>query len=97
MAEKNADQVVVTSDNPRSEKPQAIISQILLGTSGSAAIQVQSDRALAIAQTVQQAQPQDVVLIAGKGHEATQEVAGVKLPFSDRAQALGALAARTAP
>ncbi len=97
MAEKNADQVVVTSDNPRSEKPQAIISQILLGTSGSAAIQVQSDRALAIAQTVQQAQPQDVVLIAGKGHEATQEMAGVKLPFSDRAQALAALAARAAP
>jgi UDP-N-acetylmuramoyl-L-alanyl-D-glutamate--2,6-diaminopimelate ligase len=97
IAEKNADQVVVTSDNPRSEKPQAIISQILLGTSGSAAIQVQSDRALAIEQTVQQAQSRDVVLIAGKGHEATQEVAGVKFPFSDRAHALAALARRAAP
>jgi UDP-N-acetylmuramoyl-L-alanyl-D-glutamate--2,6-diaminopimelate ligase len=93
IAQKNADRVVLTSDNPRSEKREAILSQILLGASHSAAVQVQADRALAIAQTVRQAQARDVVLIAGKGHEATQDVAGVKRPFSDRAQARDALAA----
>ncbi len=94
VAQKNADGVVLTSDNPRSEKPEAIIAQLLLGLSRSAAVQVQADRALAIRQTLAQAQPHDVVLIAGKGHESTQEVAGVKHPFSDKAQALAALAAR---
>ena len=92
VAEKNADSVVVTSDNPRSEKPEAIIAQILLGLGHSAAVQVQADRALAIRQTLEQAQATDVVLIAGKGHESTQEVAGIKHPFSDKAQALAALA-----
>jgi UDP-N-acetylmuramoyl-L-alanyl-D-glutamate--2,6-diaminopimelate ligase len=96
LAEKNADRVVVTSDNPRTEKPEAIIAQILLGLSHGADVQVQADRALAIAQTLQQAQASDVVLIAGKGHERTQEVAGVKHPFSDKAQALAALASRAA-
>jgi UDP-N-acetylmuramoyl-L-alanyl-D-glutamate--2,6-diaminopimelate ligase len=86
--------VVVTSDNPRTEKPEAIIAQILLGLSHGADVQVQADRALAIAQTLQQAQPNDVVLIAGKGHERTQEIAGVKHPFSDKTQALAALALR---
>ncbi len=94
MAEKDADRVVVTSDNPRSEKPEAIIAQILLGLSHSAAVQVQADRALAIRQTLSQAKDKDVVLIAGKGHERTQEVAGCKYPFSDKAQALAALATR---
>jgi UDP-N-acetylmuramoyl-L-alanyl-D-glutamate--2,6-diaminopimelate ligase len=56
LAEKNADRVVVTSDNPRTEKPEAIIAQILLGLSHGADVQVQADRALAIAQTLQQAQ-----------------------------------------
>jgi UDP-N-acetylmuramoyl-L-alanyl-D-glutamate--2,6-diaminopimelate ligase len=86
--------VVVTSDNPRSEKPEAIIAQILLGLGHSAAVQVQADRALAIRQTLDQADANDVVLIAGKGHESTQEVAGIKHPFSDKAQAMAALAAR---
>jgi UDP-N-acetylmuramoyl-L-alanyl-D-glutamate--2,6-diaminopimelate ligase len=94
VAEKNADCVVVTSDNSRSEKPEAIIAQILLGLGHGAAVQVQSDRALAIAETLQQAHSNDVVLIAGKGHERTQEVAGIKHPFSDKAQALAALATR---
>jgi UDP-N-acetylmuramoyl-L-alanyl-D-glutamate--2,6-diaminopimelate ligase len=94
IAEKNADQVVVTSDNPRSETPQAIISQMLLGLSHRDSVQVQADRALAIQQTVQQAHANDVVLIAGKGHEATQEVAGIKHPFSDKAHALAALEER---
>jgi UDP-N-acetylmuramyl-tripeptide synthetase len=95
-AQKNADQVVVTSDNPREENPAAIVSQILLGLTHSNAVHVEVDRALAIARTLTQAKPVDVVLLAGKGHENYQDVLGVKHPFSDRAHAeatLGALAA----
>lgn len=94
VAEKNADRVVVTSDNPRSEKPEAIISQILLGLSHAECVQVEADRARAIAETVAGAGPQDVILLAGKGHEDYQEVAGVKHPFSDQQHAGAALAAR---
>jgi UDP-N-acetylmuramoyl-L-alanyl-D-glutamate--2,6-diaminopimelate ligase len=91
IAAKLADQVVVTSDNPRSEKPEAIIAQILLGLSSCNMLEVQSDRALAIAETIGRASAQDVILLAGKGHEATQEIAGVKTAFSDRAHASAAL------
>lgn len=91
IAAKLADQVVVTSDNPRSEKPEAIIAQILLGLPSCNTLQVQSDRAVAIANTIAAAAAQDVVLLAGKGHEATQEIAGVKTAFSDRAHAVAAL------
>ncbi|HYF21011.1 MAG TPA: UDP-N-acetylmuramoyl-L-alanyl-D-glutamate--2,6-diaminopimelate ligase [Ramlibacter sp.] len=94
VAEKNADRVVVTSDNPRSEKPEAIISQILLGLTHRDTVEVQADRARAIAETVAAAAAQDVVLLAGKGHEDYQEVAGVKHPFDDRVQARAALEAR---
>jgi UDP-N-acetylmuramoyl-L-alanyl-D-glutamate--2,6-diaminopimelate ligase len=94
IAAQNADQVVVTSDNPRSEKPEAIISQILLGLSQSQSVEVQSDRALAIADAVSRAMPADVILIAGKGHEESQEISGVKHPFSDRAHAQQALRIR---
>ena len=93
IAAKLADRVVVTSDNPRSEKPEAIIAQILLGLPQCDSVEVQSDRALAIAQTIASAGPNDVVLLAGKGHEATQEIAGVKTPFSDQAHAMNALKA----
>jgi UDP-N-acetylmuramyl-tripeptide synthetase len=93
-AEKNADQVVVTSDNPRSEDPDSIIGQVLPGFSHRRAVEVQSDRALAIAQTVSRAQAGDVILLAGKGHENYQESAGIKLPFSDKAHASAALAQR---
>ncbi|MBT9474278.1 UDP-N-acetylmuramoyl-L-alanyl-D-glutamate--2,6-diaminopimelate ligase [Polaromonas sp.] len=96
MAEKNADQIVVTSDNPRSENPLAIVSQVLLGLSHRDAVHVQVDRAAAIAHALRLAQPGDVVLLAGKGHENFQEVAGVMIPFSDRAHAQAALAARQA-
>jgi UDP-N-acetylmuramoyl-L-alanyl-D-glutamate--2,6-diaminopimelate ligase len=95
VAEKNADRVVVTSDNPRTEKPETIIAQILLGLSHNECVQVQADRARAIADTVAAAAPQDVILLAGKGHEDYQEVNGVKLPFSDIAQARAALDARS--
>jgi UDP-N-acetylmuramyl-tripeptide synthetase len=97
VVEKNADHVVVTSDNPRSEKPENIISQILLGLSHHECVQVQADRALAIAETIARANREDVVLLAGKGHEDYQEIAGTKLPFSDKVQAQAALGARSAP
>lgn len=96
VAEKCADQVVVTSDNPRHENPLTIISQILLGLSHRDAVHVQADRAAAIAHALQLAGTHDVVLIAGKGHESHQEIAGRKLPFSDRAHAESALQARSA-
>jgi UDP-N-acetylmuramyl-tripeptide synthetase len=96
VAEKNADRVVVTSDNPRGEKPEAIISQVLLGLSHHRCVQVQADRARAIAETVAAAAPADVVLLAGKGHEDYQEIAGRKLPFSDAVHAQIALDARAA-
>jgi UDP-N-acetylmuramyl-tripeptide synthetase len=96
VAEKNADLVLVTSDNPRSERPEAIISQILLGLSHNACVHVQSDRAQAIADAIAQAAPADVVLLAGKGHEDYQDVAGVKHPFLDKTHAAAALARRAA-
>jgi UDP-N-acetylmuramoyl-L-alanyl-D-glutamate--2,6-diaminopimelate ligase len=96
VAEKQADRVVVTSDNPRSETPAAIISQILRGLASPEAAQVEPDRARAIAETLAQAAPADVVLLAGKGHEAWQEIAGERIAFSDRAHAIDALTRRTA-
>ncbi len=95
-AQKNADHLVVTSDNPRSENPALIISQILLGLTSGDSVHVQADRAQAIAETLALAQPCDVVLLAGKGHEAYQEVQGVKHPFSDLLHAQAALDARRA-
>ena len=82
-AQKNANQIVVTSDNPRSENPAAIISQILLGLTHSESVRVQADRAQAIIETLASAQANDVLLLAGKGHENYQEVLGVKHPFDD--------------
>ena len=81
-----ADRVVVTSDNPRSEEPMEIIRQILAGCVApkAGAIAVEPDRAKAIAHALENAAAGDVVIIAGKGHETTQEIAGVKHPFDDR-------------
>ncbi|MEO6015676.1 MAG: UDP-N-acetylmuramoyl-L-alanyl-D-glutamate--2,6-diaminopimelate ligase [Polaromonas sp.] len=94
--QKNADQIMVTSDNPRTESAAAIIGQVLLGLTHADSVHVQADRALAIAQALTLAQPADVVLLAGKGHEDYQEIQGVRHPFSDRAHAHQALTARTA-
>ena len=85
-----ADQVIVTSDNPRSESPEAIIAEVLHGMN-DAVYQVQADRAQAIKLAILSAQPGDIVLLAGKGHETYQEVAGVKQPFDDVEQARLAL------
>ena len=97
---QGADAVVFTSDNPRSENPAAIVQQMLVGATGSPGWQqrvaVLEDRRAAIEHAVLQAAPGDVVLVAGKGHELTQEVSGVFLPFSDLDVARHALVLRAA-
>ncbi|MFM8561206.1 MAG: UDP-N-acetylmuramoyl-L-alanyl-D-glutamate--2,6-diaminopimelate ligase [Solirubrobacterales bacterium] len=91
-AAAGADLVVVTSDNPRSEAPGAIIADVVAGVPGDPAPQVIEDRREAIAWAVAHARPGDLVLIAGKGHEQGQEgPGGVKEPFDDRQVALEAL------
>ena len=84
IAERLADHVMVTSDNPRSEVPEKIMADILSGFEVPEKAQTNADRATAILQTIRQAKPEDVILIAGKGHEEIQEIAGKKHPFSDR-------------
>lgn len=96
IASQKADQVVVTSDNPRGEKPESIVAHILLGLCQSKSVDVQTDRALAIADAIARADVNDVVLLAGKGHEETQEIAGVKHSFSDHDHAVRALNNRRA-
>ena len=93
-AEQYAHHMVLTSDNPRSEDPQIILNQMLAGLSQPNKAIVIADRAQAIAHAVQHVGPQDVLLIAGKGHEDYQEIAGVKYPFSDEQHARDALAHR---
>jgi UDP-N-acetylmuramoyl-L-alanyl-D-glutamate--2,6-diaminopimelate ligase len=95
IAERLADRVVLTSDNPRLEDPLAILAQIRAGLAADPAATLE-DRAQAIAHAVQQAAPADVVLVAGKGHEDYQDVGGSKRPFLDMDVAARALAARTA-
>jgi UDP-N-acetylmuramoyl-L-alanyl-D-glutamate--2,6-diaminopimelate ligase len=88
-----ADRVVVTSDNPRSESPEAIIDDILVGMADEVEADVVVERSAAIRQAIRDAGPGDIVLIAGKGHENYQEIAGQRLPFRDQMHALDALAA----
>ena len=100
IAARNADQVLLTSDNPRSEDPLEIITDILEGVLGEdqrpgQAPLVIADRREAIAATIASAAAGDVVLIAGKGHEDYQESAGQRVPFSDVAVAAEALSAWT--
>ncbi len=90
-----ADRVIVTDDNPRGEDGDAIVAEILAGFARRDAVRVERDRAAAIALAVTEAGADDVVLIAGKGHEAYQEIAGRKHPFDDLALARGALEMRT--
>jgi UDP-N-acetylmuramyl-tripeptide synthetase len=95
LAQRLADQVVVTNDNPRFEPPAFITLQIVAGLAGSQErVKVIEDRRKAIAHAVRNAAPRDVILVAGKGHEDYQEIAGVKQPFSDVDEASAALAAR---
>ena len=82
-AERLADLVLVTDDNPRGEPGDAIVADILAGFARPDAVVVQRDRAAAIALAISQADPGDIVLVAGKGHETYQEIGGVRHPFDD--------------
>lgn len=89
QAQRWADQVVVTSDNPRHEPPEHILRQI--AAEMTPPVTLIEDRAQAIAHAIEQARANDVILLAGKGHETYQEIAGIQRPFSDWAQARAAL------
>jgi len=86
--------VVLTSDNPRSESPVSILDAMAAGLVSKGQAVLEIDRAQAIDLALQAASPSDVVVIAGKGHEDYQEVAGVRHPFSDARVALAALQQR---
>ncbi|MEM9064487.1 MAG: UDP-N-acetylmuramoyl-L-alanyl-D-glutamate--2,6-diaminopimelate ligase [Planctomycetota bacterium] len=101
IAAELADRVIVTSDNPRSEQPSEIIDEVLTGISDRdrRRVDVQARRERAVLAAVRGARPNDVVLLAGKGHETTQEIAGadgtvIAVPFDDREHARAALLAR---
>jgi UDP-N-acetylmuramoyl-L-alanyl-D-glutamate--2,6-diaminopimelate ligase len=94
LAERGADAVIVTDDNPRRENGDVIVADILAGFANPVRVQVQRDRAQAIALALREARPGDTVLIAGKGHEPYQEIDGVKHPFDDLDVARHLLAAR---
>jgi UDP-N-acetylmuramoyl-L-alanyl-D-glutamate--2,6-diaminopimelate ligase len=93
IAERLADRVILTDDNPRSEDGDAIVAAILAGCARPERIEIERDRGQAIARAIAAATPGDVVLIAGKGHEAYQDSAGVRRPFDDLAAARAALGA----
>jgi len=96
IAQRLAGRVVITSDNPRDEAPEAIVAQIAAGLVPRDDTRVATivDRRAAIADAVRRAGPADVVLVAGKGHEDYQEIAGTRHPFSDLDEAQAALEAR---
>ncbi|MFM7753885.1 MAG: UDP-N-acetylmuramoyl-L-alanyl-D-glutamate--2,6-diaminopimelate ligase [Cyanobium sp.] len=96
IAARLADAVVVTSDNPRTEDPQRILDDVLAGIPAGTALQVEADRASAIASAIAEAGPDDLVLIAGKGHEDYQILGTKKVHFDDREEAEMALRRRTA-
>jgi UDP-N-acetylmuramoyl-L-alanyl-D-glutamate--2,6-diaminopimelate ligase len=83
IAEAGADRVIVTDDNPRGEDGDAIVAEIVAGFARPQAVEVERDRARAIARAIGETGPHDIVLIAGKGHEPYQEIAGVRHPFDD--------------
>ena len=91
VAEKLADRVVVTSDNPRTEDPQQIIAMIMSGFQDADQVLKEADRVRAIEKAIAELKPQDTLLIAGKGHENYQDIQGVKMPFDDLAVARTAL------
>jgi UDP-N-acetylmuramoyl-L-alanyl-D-glutamate--2,6-diaminopimelate ligase len=90
IASRLADHVVITSDNPRGEDPDAIINDIAKRVRAKQAT-IEPDRARAIARAIAMARRGDIVLVAGKGHEQHQEIGGVKHPFSDAAAVSAAL------
>ena len=83
IAEALADVVILTNDNPRTEDPEQILADIKQGMTNPEPNHTHSDRHQAIALAITQAKQGDVVLIAGKGHEAWQQIGDTKIPFSD--------------
>jgi UDP-N-acetylmuramoyl-L-alanyl-D-glutamate--2,6-diaminopimelate ligase len=83
IAESQADEVILTNDNPRSEDPEQILTEIKQGMANPDACHTQADRQQAIANAISQARMGDVVLVAGKGHETWQQLGAEKIPFSD--------------
>jgi UDP-N-acetylmuramoyl-L-alanyl-D-glutamate--2,6-diaminopimelate ligase len=97
VAERGSDLAVLTSDNPRGEDPEAIIDEVLGGIDNgrdNPGVVVEPDRRTAIRRVLEAAEAGDIIVIAGKGHETYQEVAGQRLPFDDASEAHVALAAR---
>lgn len=94
-AERLADRIVLTADNPRSEAPEAIIADMRAGLTAPDAVVVELDRRAAIESALMQAKPNDWILIAGKGHETTQEIQGKRLPFDDAGVVLDWIAQHT--
>lgn len=84
IAEAYADEVIITNDNPRDEQPDSIIEDILTGIVKQGSVLIETDRDKAITNAILSAGADDIVLIAGKGHETYQEIAGKRYPFSDR-------------
>lgn len=83
VADQYADFIMLTDDNPRFENPDMIIEDIVSGLSTNAVYEIEHDRDIAIAKVIKQTNPEDIVVIAGKGHEDTQEIAGVSYNYSD--------------
>jgi UDP-N-acetylmuramoyl-L-alanyl-D-glutamate--2,6-diaminopimelate ligase len=98
IAEKLADEIYITSDNPRTEKPETILDEIVAGLSGDCEklVCVEVDRRAAIERVLRDAGPADVVLIAGKGHETYQILGDVKHHFDDVEEAVRVLRGRVA-
>jgi UDP-N-acetylmuramoyl-L-alanyl-D-glutamate--2,6-diaminopimelate ligase len=94
IAHRLADRIIITSDNPRSEEPQKIIADILAGVSRLSEVQVEADRNKAIKSAVLQAKVDDVIVIAGKGHETYQIMGAITIDFDDRVHAREALLER---
>ena len=91
IAEQSSDSLVLTSDNPRRENPESILNDMIVGLTHKNKAYTEIDRAKAIAHSIAQANKNDIVLIAGKGHENYQEIKGVRHPFSDETHAQQAL------
>jgi len=98
VAAAHADRIVVTSDNPRSEDPAQIANAVVRGVrdAGHRRWSIEVDRRAAIVRAIASASASDIVLVAGKGHEAYQELQGKRTPFSDAREADAALAGWTA-
>jgi UDP-N-acetylmuramoyl-L-alanyl-D-glutamate--2,6-diaminopimelate ligase len=96
IASALADRAFVTSDNPRTEDPQAIVDQILAGVPDRGRVAVELDRRTAIRRAIGEAAPGDLIVVAGKGHETYQIVGTASAHFDDREEVRAALAAASA-